>query len=309
MKIDKLYELDLGIIYSPNPGNRRLWKKMHRYLKERDVRFDYVRSESSADTERLTAMMVRSGYRNIIVAGGDSALGYALRALMTTPSPHGVRPNLGVLPAGYGNDFAAYWGMERKNYRENIDRLLRRRTRRIDVGRVVARKDGEEQTDYFLDCLNIGVAASIINMNRLTRSILWARSLAYLASAFILLFRRMSFHLGFSIDGAVHDRRAMTLCIGSAGGYGQTPSAVPYNGLLDVSLVSSPLATQLLHGLWLLTTGRFLSHRGISVWRTRRVDFHHPGRAEISLDGRRGVSHADSFVVDILPEEISFLIP
>ena len=32
-------------------------------------------------------------------------------------------------------------------------------------------------------------------------------------------------------------RSVMTMCVGNALGYGQTPNAVPYNGLLDVSVV------------------------------------------------------------------------
>lgn len=309
LKSESLYEPGWGVIYSPNPGNRRLWKKILRHLKERGVRFDYVCSENSADAGRLAAIMARSGYRDIVVVGGDAALGYVLQALMTTPAPHGVRPSLGVIPAGYGNDFAAYWGLERKNWRKSIDTLVRHRTRPIDVGRVQAVKDGVATTGYFIDSINIGVAASIINMKRLTRSILGMRTLAYLVSALILLFRRMSFRMRFMINGENYEQRAMTLCVGSASGYGMTPNAVPYNGVLDVSLVSRPIATQLLHGLWLLISGRFLSHKNIKVWRTRHIAFSRIGRAEISLDGRKAFSHPDSLIVDIMPEEICFIIP
>jgi len=100
----------------------------------------------------------------------------------------------------------------------------------------------------------------------------------------------------------------MSLCIGSAHAYGQTPSAVPYNGMLDVTLVSKPAIFQLFHGLWLLFTGRFLSHRGVSVWRTRHIEITSAGRAMLSLDGRvyhKAVEKAD---ITILPEEIEFLI-
>ena len=51
----------------------------------------------------------------------------------------------------------------------------------------------------------------------------------------------------------------MTVCIGSARGYGLTPSAVPYNGWLDVSVVYRPELLQLFKGLWLLLNGRLLN--------------------------------------------------
>jgi hypothetical protein len=53
----------------------------------------------------------------------------------------------------------------------------------------------------------------------------------------------------------------MTVCVGSAKGYGQTPSAVPYNGWLDVSVIHRPELLQLVWGLWMLIDGRILNHK------------------------------------------------
>ena len=44
----------------------------------------------------------------------------------------------------------------------------------------------------------------------------------------------------------------MTVCVGSAWGWGQTPSAVPYNGWLDVSVIYRPEFLQIISGLWML---------------------------------------------------------
>lgn len=302
----------LGIIYCARPGRRKKWKNILAYLNARGVRFDYVQSEGTADVERVAAMMTRSGYRTLVVVGGDAALNFAVNGIFSVPASDGRRPALGVIPLGYGNDFARYWGLDASDYRRTIDLLVAGRKRRVDVGRVrltSARKDGGEQTCYFLNCVNVGVAASIVNLQHMTRSYLGLRTLSYIVSAFLLLFQRMSFLLDFSINGERFGRRAMTLCVGSAWGYGQTPSAVPYNGQLDVSLVTTPRLTQLFHGLLLLIAGRFLGHKGVEVWRTRRVSFHSVGRASVSVDGRFLSSDVGQLDVDIFSEEIEFLIP
>lgn len=301
----------LGLIYSPKPGKGKRWKHVLHYLEQRGAAFDYVKSENSADVERLAAMMTRSGYRTIIIAGGDAALNYAINGIMNTPSPSGEHPALGVIPMGFANDFARFWGFSASDYRHSVDQLLQRRVRRIDVGR--ARPYVPDAADngplYFLNCVNVGVAASIINLRHWTRSFLGLRTLSYLLSAFLLIFQRMSFHIEFATGGDHFSRRTMALCIGSARGYGQTPSAVPYNGQLDISLVSPPQFTQLLHGLWLLFTGRFLSHKGIAVWRSKHIEILSLDHAGFSLDGRFCPLHAERMTVDILPEEIPFLIP
>lgn len=301
-------EQKVGIIYCPRPGFRRRWKKIRNRFESIGAHVDYIKGENSADAERIAAMMARNGYQAIIVVGGDAALNYALNGIMKTPAPGGKHPSLGVIPAGYANDFARYWGFMPSDYKRNIASLMANRCRRIDVGVCRTTTESGEHEDYFINCVNIGVAASIMGLRHLTFSLLGLRTLSHLLSAVMLLFKRMSYKLAFTTGGEQFEKRAMTLCIGSAHGYGQTPSAVPYNGLLDVSLVSKAQTTQLLHGLWLLFTGRFLSHRGISVWRTRGISFSRLGEAPISFDGRFAYSHASQLTADVLPEEIDFII-
>lgn len=308
----KRREPEWGVIYCPRPGGRKKWKKVLACLNACGVSFDYVQSEGTADVERLAGMMTRSGYRTLVVVGGDAALNFAVNGMLRAAAPGGRRPAIGVVPFGYGNDFARYWGLDASDYRRTISLLLAGRRRKVDVGcaKVISRRKEKARREvFFLNCVNVGVAASIVNLRHMTRSYLGLRTLSYIVSSVLLLFQRMSFLLDFSISGERFVRRAMTLCVGSALGYGQTPSAVPYNGLLDVSLVATPRLTQLFHGLWLLLTGRFLSHKGIGVWRTRHVMFHSVGKAAVSVDGRFLSSDADSLEIDVLPEEIEFLIP
>ncbi len=300
-----------AVIYYPKSGSpktHKRWKKIRTYMEEQGICFDYVQSEGPGSVERLAAMMTANGYRTILIVGGDAALYEALNGIINAQSPTGNLPALGVIPNGFGNDFAHYWGFDEDNYKQTIDRLLLRKTRRVDVG-VCKMNGGELPTRYFLNCVNIGAVASIVNIRRKTRKFWGLETLSYLTSAFLLLFQRMTFKIDFSTSGENFKKQAMTVCIGSARGYGQTTSAVPYNGLLDVSLVSPPQLTGLFHGLWLLFSGRFINHRNTSVWRTRHIVFHSTGQAPLSLDGRvleRSVREAD---ISILPEKIDFLIP
>lgn len=307
-------EKSWGVIYCPKDGKpgktERRWRKIRACLDAEGVSYDFVQSDGPEAVGRLAAMMTRNGYRTIVVVGGDSALNRALCGVMETASPDGRHPALGVIPNGYGNDFARFWGIDADDYRAAIATLACHRLRRVDVGAVtVGREDGTEEKLFFLNCCNIGAASAVTALRRKTRRHFFFRGTAYVLSSLLLLFQRMGFRFAFSMSGETHERHGMNLCVGSSRSYGLTPSAVPFNGLLDVTLVSKPMARQLLHGLWLLYTGRFLSHRGVSVWRTRHIRVTSTGRAPVSLDGRvlrRGVKSAD---VTILPEEIDFVIP
>ncbi len=118
-------EKKMGVIYSPRPGGSRRWKKIRRYLDEMGFSYDYVRSESSADVERFAAIMTKNSYTEILVVGGDAALNYAVNGIMKAALPDGKCPALGIIPAGYSNDFAHYWGLYSKDYRKTSRRCLK----------------------------------------------------------------------------------------------------------------------------------------------------------------------------------------
>ncbi len=302
-----------AIIYCPKEGNahsQRRWKKIRNYLQEQGVAFDFVQSEGQGSVERLASMMNRSGYGTIVIVGGDSALNHALCGIMSSENPTGKWPTLGVIPNGVGNDFAKYWGLSYENYKASVDALIRHNVRKVDVGVAdVTNRDGMVERLHFLNCINFGVASSITELRKKTRRLFGFRTISYAFSALLLLFKRLNFKFVFDMSGEHVEQSAMSVCVGSAHGYGQTPSAVPYNGLLDVTLVSKPAAFQIFQGLWLLFTSRFLSHRGVRVWRTNHISFRKLSQAKLSLDGRvyrKSISQVD---IRILPEEIEFLIP
>lgn len=302
-----------GIIYCPKEGSKRTakrWKKMHRYIDEIGVTYDFVQSEGAGSVERLASMMTRTGYSTIVIVGGDSALNHAICGIMSSESPTGTHPSLGIIPNGFGNDFAKYWGLSFDNYREAINALICHNTRKVDVGVVtITTTQEKKETLYFLNCVNLGIASSITNLRRKTSSLFGFKGISYLISALLLLFQRMNYKFAFNMSGEQVESNAMSICVGSAQGYGQTPSAVPYNGLLDITLVAKPAISQLFHGLWLLFTGRFLSHKGIRVWRTRHVAFSKLSKCLVSLDGRIVHHSIKALDISIKQEEIDFIIP
>ena len=103
--------------------------------------------------------------------------------------------------------------------------------------------------------------------------------------------------------------RIMAVAIGSGRGYGLTPSAVPYNGWLDVSVIYRPELRQLISGLWMLQRGRLLNHKTVKPYRTRCVKILRAQNAEISLDGRLWFDRHFPIEVTIAPEALTLIIP
>ena len=111
------------------------------------------------------------------------------------------------------------------------------------------------------------------------------------------------------INSDVINRRVMAVCIGNATGYGMTPNGVPYNGLLDVSVVYHPRVTQLVEGFYLLFCGKILNHRDVHPYRTREIDFEKANRVPVGVDGRLINSPVAPYKVSVVQEVVNFLVP
>lgn len=302
-----------GILYCPkhetfNSGKR--WEKIERCLKANGIEYDYLQSENSASVERLVKMMINSGYKTIVIVGGDSALNDAVNCLMLTERSVRETIALGVIPNGLMNDFAHFWGFRESDYEQTIKWLKQRRVRKIDLGCIrYTNKHGEACRRYFLNCINIGLIAAIMNLRRQTRHFFGSRTLSFLCSFVLMIFQRLEYRMHLKINSDTVERNVMTVCIGNATGYGQTPNAVPYNGLLDVSVVYHPGMTQLIEGFYLFVRGKFLNHRSVHPFRTRKVEVVEANKALVGIDGRLMNTPVGPFTVSVEQEVINFLIP
>jgi len=299
-----------GILYCPKAHAGKQRERIQRVLDEHNVQYDFVQSESTDSVERLMTMLIHNGYKTIVIVGGDSALNDAVNCLMQEEKQVRDQIALGVIPNGVMNDFARYWNFKEDNVEQTIGWLIKHRVRAVDLGCIrYNNKKGEQCHRYFLNCVNIGLIADIMNLRRQTRSLLGSRTLSFIVSIFLMIFHRMDYKMRVKINSDLIDRKVMTMCIGNGHGYGQTPNAVPYNGLVDVSVVYHAEVTQLFAGIWLFLTGRFLNHRSVHPYRSREVVVEEAKHAQVGVDGRLIGIPVGSYRITVEQEVINFLIP
>ena len=302
-----------GIVYCPKSGSFRphsKWEKVERCLKEKGVEYDYVQSENSSSVDRLVKMMINNGYQTLVIVGGDSALNDAVNCIMHFPREVRETLSLGVIPNGLMNDFARFWDFHDSDIESCVEIIKKGRVRKVDLGCIRYTNDKNEKCHrYFLNCLSIGLVSSVIRQRRMASGSFGWRKLAFIPSSLLMIFQRLEYKMKLRIDTDVIDRKVMTVCIGNAQGYGFTPSAVPYNGLLDVSVVYHPEMVQLIEGFYLLYSGKILNHRSVHPYRTREVVVEKAERALVGIDGRVMNTPVGSFKVNVEQEVIRFIIP
>ena len=304
-----------GIIYCPRNGYLGNYQKQRRILEQilqlRLVSYDIVQSENPRSVERLVRLLVSNGYKTIIIYGGDSALNDEVNYLMLLEPEKRDSITVGVIPNGVLNDFAHFWGFDESHLEQTIVWLKQKRIRRIDIGYIrYENKKCERCRRYFLNCVNIGMVANIMSLRRRMRHLFISRTISFILSCFLLLFQRMDYLMSLNINTDSIRRRLMTVCIGNAQGYGQTPNAVPYNGLLDVSIVSQPKMLQAMKGMYLLLRDKILNHQSVLPYRTQELRAQVTSHTPVSVDGRLLKSApVGTFIIGVEKEVINFIIP
>lgn len=286
---------------------QKRWKKIKDYMDEMGVDYDYVQSEGYGSVERLAGILANNGYRTIVIVGGDGALNDAINGIMNSTAENKQDISLGIIPNGIGNDFAKYWGMN-TDYKEAVDMLITGRRRRIDVGTCDYFDGTTHRRRYFLNAINIGLGARVVQITDRCKRFWGVQYLSWVMALLSIIFERKLHRMHLKINGEHIRGRIMTVCIGSAWGYGQVPSAVPYNGWLDVSVIYRPELLQLWAGLWLLIQGRILNSKLVMPYRTQRVKILRAQNAAVDLDGRL-LDRQFPLEVSVLHEAITLIIP
>lgn len=297
-----------GIIYFPMIGAlrpMRRWNEIREYIEEKGIQYDFYCAGTANSVECQVLKYVSDGHDTIVVIGGDGALQDALNGLMASGRANEV--SLGIIPNGIANDYSAYWGFSFNDYKMAVDSIVAGRVRKVDVGSCSYYVDGVGVKRYFLNVLNVGMSADIVALAN-KKSTIFAKMLYRMRALLYLLFRRQNFNMKFRLNNQVVDKKFMMLCIGNSTGYGMTPSAVPYNGWLDVSAIKMSPFMGVLKGLHMVLRRRILNFGLVEPFRTTEIEIESVGGANLGIDGRI-FTPTFPLLVAVESEKLNLIIP
>lgn len=302
-----------AIIYCPNhrpfTSTSKRRREIEHALEKHHVDYDMIDSDSAEGISRLMLKLMDEGYRDIVIAGGDLALNEAVNCLMRVEQKVRESVNIGLIPNGTMNDFAAFWGFAYDNLDYCAESIAQHRVRKIDAGCIrYTNSKGEAQQKYFVNSINVGLLATIQRLRQQMRKKVWSRKIAFAASLVMLVFHKMESRMTYTINYITENHRVTTLCIGSAHGYGQTPNAVPYNGLLDITIVRQQPLTVFISGIYLYLAGKILMHKRVRPYRSREIELEVPSSTKLSIDGHQMETPVGKFKVTVEQEAINFII-
>jgi diacylglycerol kinase (ATP) len=249
----------------------------------------------------------QEGYGLVIAAGGDGTVHEVINGLMQVPSE--VRPALGIIPLGSGNDFANILGLP-ASPSEALQSCLNGLPHALDVGSVC---DENGRLEYFNNTMSMGFD-SLVNMY--TRKITFIHGfMMYFVALMITIFRHFdSLDLHVETDQETWDLRSLMLAVGNGpregGGFIVTPAAKLDDGLLNyvtIRKISRLMMLRLVPEVMKGTHGRF---KPVRMGTCRRMSVTSRQPLYIHCDGEiySGFgTNVQKVTIQILPNSIRFM--
>ena len=273
--------------------------------------FEVCRTRSSGDAT-IRATQAR-GYDSLIVLGGDGIIHETVCGLMRLDRE--LRPALGIIPMGSGNDFARSLGMVLNEPQTALSQIMSGEARPCDIGRVNVRDTGE--LTYFVETLSFGVDAAIAldtTARRAGGSRQEGASLFATSGVKLFSHAQKGWPYAASFDGGEPiSGREIIFAVQNGptygGGFKIAPDAIVNDGLLDVCL--NTRVPHVAHALALFAkarSGRHVESRVVRTLKARSIDVRFEGEVrpcQVDGEGLTG-SH---FAIDVMPAELRLIWP
>lgn len=255
----------LGIIINPKAGKRAmraqriyLWK----LLRKRHQPFTYRVTKYANHALELARELVEKGYDEILVLGGDGTLSEAINGIMRaniTPQQR-QKITFGLMPRGTGNDFARFFGLD-KRFKRSLQLFFEGKREPIDVGCLTYWRNGVEHHRYFINSVGFGIDSLTNVYGQKLKYYIGSHHVNYLFGLFGALVTLKLEKMHLFVDGkSMVNSKMFHLNIANGpyngGGIKQNADADPRDGLLHGMYVEKPTLRQLLIGLGDLFNGK-----------------------------------------------------
>jgi YegS/Rv2252/BmrU family lipid kinase len=268
---------------------------------------DWSGTEYPGHAIELARLAGEQGYDLVVALGGDGTVHEVINGLMQVPEE--IRPALGIVPLGSGNDFAHILGIPVEPG-EALLSAINGQPHSLDVGSV---RDENERLEYFNNTIGMGFD-SLVNMH--TRKITAIHGfMMYFVALIRTIFRNFdAIDLHVETDQETWDLRTLMLALGNGpregGGFIITPDAILDDGILNyvtIKKISRLMMLRLVPEVMRGTHGRFKQVR-MGTFRRMSVTSQQP--LYIHCDGEIYAGFGTNIrklTIQILPNSIHYL--
>jgi len=210
-------------------------------LRDNNIRCESVFTEHKYHATELTVSAINSGYRHIIVVGGDGTLHEVVNGLFIQKVVAPEDITVAVIAVGTGNDWIRMFGIPTR-YSEAIRAIKEGYTFLQDVATVEYEESRYRQVRYMANVAGLGFDAAVIKRGMHMRSKGAKGRSLYIRALVNTYFRYKPTGVKVWIDDRLmYNNLLFSIAIGvgkyNGGGIQQLPEAVADDGLLDITII------------------------------------------------------------------------
>lgn len=274
------------LILNPSAGAgraRERLKGLRPQLEENFGPIDWQESQSPQHITELAEDAALKGYEQVLVAGGDGTVHFAINGLA------GHSTALGILPVGTGNDVAASLGIPQE-LNAALSILINKNKRAFDLCEVHAVHQETKSLERRYYCCVLGLGMDTPALKRIQRARYLRRGrLLYSLAALRTILSYRGPTLSITTHQSQESREVFFAAICNtrsyAGGMTIAPAATIDDGLLDLCVVPQLRRDRLLRCFSKVFEGRHVDHRQIIYRQSPSVKIDSTDPVPITLDG------------------------
>lgn len=222
---------ELNIIWNPVAGNgaaNAAFQRVCAVLESRGVPFRAAMSEYPGHVTKLAIEAASRGASRVAVLGGDGTVREAATALA------GTETALGIIPCGTGNDLVRALGIPKDTDRA-LEILLKGHVRKMDAAMA--------NDEIYFNVAGFGFDVDVLRYVEIYKKRMKNGSLAYMRGLLTALLHLNSRKTKITWPGGSMEADVLIIAAGNGthfgGGMMVTPKADPFDGLLDMCIITN----------------------------------------------------------------------
>ena len=301
------------VLINPMSGNnkgRDDWGLISQLLDKAGVVYRHHFTEYARHAPLLIEQYIREGYRRFIIAGGDGFLNEAVNGVFGQKLADPSDVTLAMIPVGTGNDWVRSFAIP-FSYEGAIALIAAGRTLRHDVGRIFYQDEGREKSWYFINMCGMAFDAEVNRKVTADRERGHLGPMKYQYHIFTTLMGYHPVRMKLIIDGRVvsHEVFSMTLGIAqyNGGGMRQLPSAIPDDGIFDLSIIGKISRLKVMRSVNKLYDGSYVKLPEVVTYTGKAITIESEPKCRVEADGE--ALGESPFRFEMLPLSINVIIP
>lgn len=274
--------------------------EVKKYFEENGGTYEIYFTKHQGDALRYSRELAMSGEEiRIFACGGEGTAFEVLNGIVGYDNV-----SIGVVPCGSANDFIKYFS--NKEVFLDVPSQVEGETVEIDIIKV--------QDKYAINSCSIGMDAMVAaNMSKFKNLPFVNGDMAYVFSLVYTLFSKLGVNLKVIVDNGKKaiERKSLFAVIANApfygGGFNPTPSAIPFDGRLDFSVVSVVPSLRILSLLKKYRAGTHIYEPICEFGVCEKVIIKAEKTVPLNMDGE--IFFTDYAEFEILKKAVKLIIP